>query len=446
MNYLAIATVTAALKNILQTGINNDLPGTKVTTVRPDTLNTGVKERKINIFLYHATPSKELQTLDLNTRRPKDGITQKHAIAFDLHYLFTFYGKESNWETQKLLGLTVKTLVDYSKLSSEIIQNTIERDDSLRDSTLANQIQAIKFVPNTMTPEELSRIWSVLFQSPYSLSLAYQAKAVVIQGERIGKSALPVRSTSIYLASALPTINEIQVERVSQDLGKAITLESSLIIYGEKLQSNDTKVKIGNAKITPQQVEDRQIKLDLSTVLKSEINSLRAGVQSLQVIQNLNSNNESVQTIESKGLPFVLCPNIVGNIVVSEVKENWQNLYSAYITVEVDFKVGKRQRVFLLLNQVSNEQPEEAYVFSAKKLEDDLNSIAFSVRNVKAGQYLVRVQIDGAESQLKIDTNPHSFTYNEYHEPKISIPYQESSELNGRSSALNANSLPKRQF
>lgn len=441
MNYLAIATVTAALKNILQTGINSDLPGTQVTTARPDTLNTGVKERKVNIFLYQATPSKEINSIDLNSRRPKDGITQKHAVSFDLHYLFTFYGNEVEFETQKLLGLTVRTLVDYSKLSSQIIQDTIDRNSSLRDSTLANQLQEVKFVPTMMSPEELSRIWSVLFQSPYSLSLAYQGKAVVIQGQRIGKSALPVRSTSIYLASACPIINNIQLEQINRDLSKAITLDSSLIIYGEKLQNKDTKVKIGNAKITPQIIEDKQIKLQLSKVLNSEINNLRAGVQSLQIIHNLNAKDESTRAIESNGLPFVLCPNILGDIVVSEVKEDWQNLYSANLKLKLDLKVGKRQGIYLLLNQISNQKPE-AYVFSAKRIEDDLHSISFSVQSIKPGNYLVRVQIDGAESPLKIDTNLHSSTYNEYHEPKVSIPHGNPSKLNGRTEALNTNHLP----
>ncbi|KST65689.1 DUF4255 domain-containing protein [Mastigocoleus testarum] len=434
MNYLAIATVTTALKNILQVGINNEMPGTQVTTVRPDKLNAGVKERKVNIFLYQAAPNRELYTIDLTTHRPKDGMTQKHALALDLNYILTFYGNEMSLETQKLLGLTVKTLVDYSKLSKDIIQATIDRDPSLRDSTLANQVQEIKFIPNIMTPEELLRIWSISFQSPYSLSLAYQARAVTIEGEVIGKSALPVRSTSIYLSFASPTIKEIEVEPTSFNTNKAITIESSLIIYGDKLNSDDTKIKIGNARITPQKVEDKVIKLDLSSIPTSEIKNLKAGVQSLQVIQTpKNSDRNPVKSIESNALPLVLRPNIVGDIVLSQNKANWENLYSGEVALEIDLKVSKRQRIYLLLNEISNSQPE-AYVFPAKKIEDNLNRIVFSVRNVKIGEYLARIQVDGAESPLKIDTDPNSNTYEEYYQPKISISHSQSLNLNGNSS------------
>ena len=126
--------------------------------------------------------------------------------------------------------------------------------------------------------------------------------------------------------------------------------------------------------------------------------------------------------MESNALPLVLRPNIVGDMVISQSKANWENLYSGEVALEIDLKVSKRQRIYLLLNEISNSQPE-AYVFPAKKIEDNFNQIVFSARNVKIGEYLARIQVDGAESPLKIDTDPNSNTYEEYYQPKISISH-----------------------
>ena len=43
------------------------------------------------------------------------------------------------------------------------------------------------------------------------------------------------------------------------------------------------------------------------------------------------------------------------------------------------------------------------------------------IRDVKPGEYLVRLLIDGAESQLEVDTEPGSPTQDWYVGPKILI-------------------------
>jgi len=55
-NYLAIATVTATLQRLLQSAIQLDLPGAKVTTVRPEASGGKTPEVGVNIYLYQAIP------------------------------------------------------------------------------------------------------------------------------------------------------------------------------------------------------------------------------------------------------------------------------------------------------------------------------------------------------------------------------------------------------
>jgi hypothetical protein len=78
------------------------------------------------------------------------------------------------------------------------------------------------------------------------------------------------------------------------------------------------------------------------------------------------------------------------------------------------------QRVFLLLNGISADN-SETYLFSAARRDAETNQLRFSIRDVRSGQYLVRIQVDGAESPLEVDTNSQSPTFEQYIAPIISI-------------------------
>jgi len=426
-NYLAIATLTATLKNLLQIGLKDDLPGTVVTTQRPDTLNSAIKERKINIYLYQAVHSKNVGSFNPNIRRPGNGITQKQAVALDLHYLFTFYGNDIELEAQQLMALTVRTLADNGQLSYQAITDAIDTHDFLKGSNLASQQQGIKFVPNPMTQEEISRLWSVLFQTPYCLSLAYQALSVIIEGEKSGKSSLPVRSVGISLNLSRMSIAQIDILGENSVFNKGIKIDSRLIVHGKNFQSSDDiKVKIGKALLSPQKVEDTRIDLNLSRLSSSEIQTLRAGEQYLEVVKTFDTPSGTSQTISSNPLPLTICPQIVKKIQVKELDLDWQNLYSGEIVIETDLIIDARQSRFLLLNEITNEPPND-YVFAAESIEKKSNNkIVFKISGVKASRYLVRLQIDLAESPLEYDTTPGSPTENQYIFPQISIPQRES--------------------
>src|SRR5690606_16023724 len=59
-------------------------------------------------------------------------------------------------------------------------------------SNLADAVEQIKFTPLTLSLEELSKLWSVFFQAPYALSVAYQGTVVLIESEESPHSPLPV--------------------------------------------------------------------------------------------------------------------------------------------------------------------------------------------------------------------------------------------------------------
>ena len=411
-NYLAIATVTAALQQMLQVAVGQDVPGVQVTTVRPDTSASSISGPCINIFLYQAVPNPAWRNADLRTRRPKGDLIKHGQAGLDLHYLFTFYGNEQALEPQRLLGSTIRVLVDQPLLTQNMIEECIEHASipALEGSTLGDQVQRIRFIPSTITTEDLSRIWSVFFQVPYSLSFPYQATAVLIQGERTGQLALPVRQRPTYLSLARPLLNQVEHHPPAEAKQwiNTITLGSRITLHGRDFTGEGlSQVQIGKARIRPQRIEAAIAEVTFAELSLEERDGLRAGGPGIQVVRSREAamDNDIESVVESNVLPFVLCPRIQMNGQGIELT-NWQvdeqaNRYSGMVTVTVDLLVAPRQRVFLLLNGTAQDTPN-TYIFRADRLRSPSPDLHFPIRDVQAGEYLVRVQVDGAESPLHV--------------------------------------------
>jgi hypothetical protein len=63
-----------------------------------------------------------------------------------------------------------------------------------------------------------------------------------------------------------------------------------------------------------------------------------------------------------------------------------------------------------------------AYQFTAPAVTTECSSIAIPIDRIPAGEYLVRLQVDGAESLLTVDPDPESPTFNQYNGPTVTIP------------------------
>lgn len=198
-NHLAVAAVTASLVRYLQGAVGADVGNAVVTAVRPDGPNSGVPEVGVNIFLYQATPNVAWRNQDLPTRRPDGSLNQRPQIALDLHYLLTFYGDETLLEPQRILGSTVRALHTRPILSRQEIRGAVAANAFLAGADLADEIETVKLTPQPLTLEELSKLWSVLFQTPYTLSMAYDASVVLITANSQPTLVQPVQTPAIHV-------------------------------------------------------------------------------------------------------------------------------------------------------------------------------------------------------------------------------------------------------
>ncbi|MEE1739338.1 DUF4255 domain-containing protein [Streptomyces sp. BE147] len=194
-NALAVATVTQALALLIESNLGPEMDiAVKVETRKPPSEPPG--EPTITVFLYQVTPNAAMRNNDLPTRASDGTLRNRAAAPLDLHYVISAYGEEAELVGQRLLGCVIRTLHEIPVLPRELIELAAERP-YLSGSDLAASIQKVRFTPTVMDVDETSKLWGMLHQTPYTLSVAYQASLVVIEGREKPVPAKPVEERTV---------------------------------------------------------------------------------------------------------------------------------------------------------------------------------------------------------------------------------------------------------
>ncbi len=418
---LSIAAVTAVLKVLLENGLVSDpitasVGDVIVTALPPDRISVEADERaQINLFLYQVTQNRNVDWLSQEFRSKHSRMngnprSPTPPLALDLHYLLTAYGAK-DFQAELLLGYAMHLLHKTPAITSDIIENTLINVSTTNTSSgfsqalasvsvsgLAEQIGQIKLTPEFFNMEETSKLWSAL-QTHYRPSATYLASMVLIESSND-------KSEGLYMMPlSQPSIEQVLAPAKTDQM---IVAGTTLVIRGKRLRGEITQIRLSNTEtlLVPQEVKETQISLLLPP-------DLYASVQGVQVIHlTMGNAGQMDHLVESNVAAFVLHPTITA--FVAQVENSSDNLRTAEITVKFQPKVGKAQRVVLLLNEASGDSPV-AYSFFVAPRTEDTDVITIPVKNVKPATYIVRVQVDGAESPLYKN---HS---GEYDSPQVTI-------------------------
>ena len=292
--------------------------------------------------------------------------------------------------------------------------------NALSAAELADQVEQIRLTPQNMGLEEISKLWTAI-QSHYRPTAAYQASVVLIESRRSTRTALPVADDKrhIYVAPfRFPAIDEVVSS--AGDLAP-ITVGTTLEIRGRDLRGDQTVVNLDGFEVTPAAsgITAERISLELASPLPA---GLHAGVKGVQIVHRLKMGDPETdhRGFESNVAAFVLRPAVTNGPVIgpADVKGlvssteviNGANVAfrEGKLRLVFDPPVGREQLVILLFNELASAPgaAPHAYTFSAPAsngLPDgvaEATEIEISFRRVVAGTYLVRVQVDGAESVL----------------------------------------------
>lgn len=184
-HFCSIGTVTATLQAMMQQAVDPVAPGVTVTIKRPEARGEAHKDvPALNIFLFRTSQNVTFRNHDVPTRSQNGRLITQPTCGIDLDYLFTFYGP--GLTPHVLLGRTIAELHAEPYLTAARIQAAIKDSTSnelLKSSDLDKQTERVRIEPLPMELEELTKLWSVLLQVPYDLSVAYRVSVVFISAD-----------------------------------------------------------------------------------------------------------------------------------------------------------------------------------------------------------------------------------------------------------------------
>lgn len=438
-NALAIASVSFVLVDLLSNGlIEHDLSASIgdviVTALPPDKVDALQQDGKsqLNLFLYNITQNQAWRNVGYPSRDASGDRINNPPLALDLHYLLTAYGAEQ-FHSEILLGYGMQLIHETPFLPREAIQLALSAPTQVTDSSmsipaamlnlftsgLANQVEMIKIWPQTLTTEEISRLWTA-FQAKYRSTAAYQASVVLIQSEASTKKALPVRHRTLkvntFIQPVISSVLGLSNTSPPVESPQPILPGYSLVIQGTQLQGDNGTVVMMNGEAVYPPAAD----ITPTSIVVQIPPDIPAGTQTVQVVQPslLGSPPVDHNGVESQTATFVLQP-VIQQITVTTGSSTVTGQPVSLIVLTVDPPVGATQDVLLLLNQLPQTvsppgtplaysfQAEPPYSLLSPPSTDPPPSVTVSVpySGVVPGTYVVRLQVDGAQSLLTTDNN-----------------------------------------
>jgi hypothetical protein len=405
----AIAAVTSMLAH--QVGVST---GADVKIGRP-TVPEGndAPPRKVQLFLYQVTPNAALRNVDLPTRDTAgQRIMQRPQVALDLHYLFSFYGDDEKLEPQLLMGQVMRDIHARPILTRQVIATIInnigdaERKQIIEDSEIGNSIELVKFAPSVLSLDDMFKLWSVFSQTPYVLSVAYQATVLLIEAEETAQSALPVlqrgkddRGVETLLAP-FPIIEEVYFglpadkDAVPRPLSyPSAKLDSVLILKGQNLGGDEVRVRFTHQRLTivrdeliaADDVTGEEIKVTIPSVPATANTDWAAGLYSVKVFIKRGSDDKEYTSNE---VPIAFSPEVTSIAPPNPIAPDGNGDVTLVITCKPE--VLPEQSAVLLL--ADREVSAEAHNVSTDQL-------TFVITNAPlVTDAVLRLRVDGVDS------------------------------------------------
>jgi hypothetical protein len=415
-NALAIAAVTAVMKDLLNNGlIDHNVTGAvggnvTVSALPPDRVFApGVQEgNQLNLFLYQVAPNVGWRNVGLPSRDEQGGRLTNPPLVLDLHYLLTAYGAE-DLHAEVLLGYAMQLLHETPVLTRQSIRTALQPSpvngsilppalQALSASELADQMEQIKIVATALNSEEMSKLWTAL-QARYRPTAAYQVSVVMIESQRPAKSALPVLTigpvdpltreprgpvAAANLDPPFPTLSSVTPpqRRASAHLGDI------LVVQGHKLDGTNSAVRLTGPRLNqPMElpVTSGNTATRLETTVPNTPATLPAGLYSLAVLVQRSGDTVRRTTNE---LALALAPQITTTLPASFARDGNGDVT---ITLTARPEIPPTQRVALLLGDLE---------IVAQPRTSQTNTVSFLVRGAAPGTYLVRLRVDGVDSEV----------------------------------------------
>ena len=389
-NSQAIAAVTATLQSILQAGltVEPDLSDATVTILPLDKARAANTNNQLNLFLYMVARNAAWVNADM-PRQVQPGEIAVPPLPLNLYYLFTAFGRDDDAAQpfgHELLGKAMSILHDYPALRAADIRAATSSLSPASD--LDQQIERVRLTFQPLSIDDLSKLWTG-FGMQYRLSAAYEAAVTLIESTRATRTPLPVLTRGPQdqgvaaqpdLSPPEPTLQAI----IPPNQQPSARLNDVVALTGVNFDGTNIGVQFDHALWTaPVEVppEAGGTATALAVQIPNQPAVWPAGFYTVAVL--VQRPGETFRRT-TNALALALAPSIA--IAPASAPAG-----TIVYTVTVAPQVWPTQRASLMLGD--NE-------FLADPHAAQTPTLTFSATGLVAGDYWVRLRVDGVDSLL----------------------------------------------
>jgi len=389
-NSLAIASVTATLQAILQQAIilESDLTDTTVTIQPLDKARGNNTHNQLNLFLYMVVRNAAWVTADM-PRQVLPGESGYPPLPLNLYYLMTAFGKDDDIAQpygHEVLGKAMSILHDHAiLLPADIIAAT---QSLLPASDLAQQLERLRITFHPLSIDELAKLWTG-FSMQYRLSAAYEVAVTLISSTLPARTPLPTLTrgpkdqgfnAQANLNTPLPTLSAI----TPPNRQPSARLNDIVVLTGVNLDGTNVQIEFDHelwtapVLLTPQ---PGNTGTSVSVQIPNQPAVWPAGFYTAALL--VQRPGETFQRT-TNSLSLMLAPTIT-------VAPASAPAGAISYTVTVAPNIFPTQSPALLLND--NE-------FTTAAITVQTGTLTFATTGLAAGNYWVRLRVDGVDSLL----------------------------------------------
>jgi hypothetical protein len=373
---LGIAAVTETVVGLLHREADALLPGTLVTKLPPDAAREGQTGPQLNLFLYHIEIDAAWSNAPLpGIRNGEDGYPP---LPLTLHYLVTAYGSDD----QRLLAVAMLALHDHSILTRDLLRA------ALPESDLHRQAERVRVTPLRRTDADMSSLWMTRRTAG-----VFSVSPVLIESRRPSRTPLPVLVRGVgdvgviarpNLLAPIPTLEDVTPQPAPAGATLAF---SGHDLDGGTLQLRFTS-KLGTEVLAPPVAapSGRTFTAKLPDGVPPGIGTVAAKIVT------------GGRTRWTNDLPLIVRPAVTTTPLPLAAARDGAGRVT--LTVGVAPAVETGQVVSLL---VGSRAPVSAAAFTGPA-----SALTFGFA-VDAGDYPVRLRVDGVDSELVAATTPPSY-------------------------------------
>ena len=182
--FRALAATCEAIRHVLESAAGADNLGFSMTfkVYGPADFKNSAVKTGVTVFLYRVVPNLSHRTPA--GRIQPNGRRKRTRLPVDLFLLLTAWGEIADTQNT-IVGWMMRTMEDHPTLPASVLN--ISHPDVFAPD------ESVELVVNEMPGEELLRLWELLGENLYRVSIPYVARAVFLDSSRESPSAEPVQ-------------------------------------------------------------------------------------------------------------------------------------------------------------------------------------------------------------------------------------------------------------